>query len=135
MRDLPATIIDVAGQASGRRFPAIHWQVSGTKRHHRASVHREKLRWLKWYRIRAPGNRDSSGLPKPTWPLGAPEDAEWSYIRREGDIHEELFHLRDDVDEKRDLASDPSARSTLQQMRAVLDRLTAGPLSPHRFSR
>ena len=136
LRDLPATIIDVAGQASGSAFPgnslAGFWNETTPprKRAQGETVLAEVVP-----NSSAPGNRDSSGLPKPTWPLGALKDAEWSYIRREGDIHEELFHLRDDVDEKRDLASDPSARSTLQQMRAVLDRLTAGPLSPHRFSR
>ena len=52
-----------------------------------------------------PGNRDSAGLPKPTWPLGALNEAEWSYIRREGDVREELFHLREDAKEERNLAA------------------------------
>jgi hypothetical protein len=29
----------------------------------------------------SPGIRDHSGVAKPTWPLGALKDAEWSYIR------------------------------------------------------
>ena len=54
--------------------------------------------------------------------------AEWSYIRREGDVREELFHLREDAE--RD--AQPGRRSrrpdVLEQMRAALDRLT-GALS------
>ena len=63
-------------------------------------------------------------------PLGAVKDGEWSYIRREGDVHEELFHLREDAKEMRNLAGDPAAQTILQQMRAALDRLTGGPLLP-----
>ena len=64
-----------------------------------------------------------------------PERGEWSYIRREGKVREELFHLRQDANEQRNLARDPAARPILEQMRADLDRLTAGPLLPQRFNR
>ena len=73
-------------------------------------------------------------LPKQLSPLGAVKEAEWSYIRREGDVREELFHLSEDAKEQRNLAGDPSAQTTLEQMRAALDRLTGGPLLPERFS-
>jgi hypothetical protein len=61
-------------------------------------------------------------------------DAEWSYIRREGDIREELFHLHEDAKKEHNLASDPGTQTTLERMRATLDRVTAGPLLPGRFS-
>ena len=54
-----------------------------------------------------PSNLDSSGLPKKTWPLGAVIEGEWSYIRREADVREELFHLRADASE----AAQPGRRS------------------------
>jgi hypothetical protein len=67
--------------------------------------------------------------------LGALIDGEWSYIRREGDIREELFHLREDASEQHNLASDPAARSTVERKRSALGQLTGGPLSPQRFNR
>ena len=67
-------------------------------------------------------------------PLGAVKEKDWSYIRREGHVREELFHLSQDAKEQRNLAGDPSAQTTLRQMRATLDRLTGGPLLPERFS-
>ena len=62
-------------------------------------------------------NRDSYGLPRKTWPLGALNDGDWSYIRREGDVREELFHLSTDAREQRNLARDPAARPMLERMR------------------
>jgi hypothetical protein len=41
--------------------------------------------------------------------------------------------LLKDAGEQHNLATDPAARSTLERMRAALDRLTAGPLTPGRF--
>ena len=60
-------------------------------------------------------------------------DAEWSYIRREGDIREELFHLRDDANEQHNVAGEPAAQATLERMRTTLGRITNGPLLPPRF--
>jgi hypothetical protein len=74
-------------------------------------------------------------MPKKSWPLGALNDGEWSYIRREGDVREELFRLSTDANQERNLAGDPAAGPTLERMRAALSRLTAGPLVPDRFSR
>jgi arylsulfatase A-like enzyme len=138
LRDLAATIVDVAGQGAGSTFPgnslARFWdETSSTVRRRRTPAELTLAEVVP--NASAPGNLDSSGLPKATWPLGAMKDAEWSYIRREGDIREELFNLRDDAKEQRDLAGDPAARATLEHMRAALDHLTGGPLSPQRFSR
>ena len=80
-------------------------------------------------------NRDSRGSPRPTLPLGAVKDAEWSYISRDVNLHEELFHLAVDlIEQERNLASDPAARPALERMRSALDRVTGGPLLPKRFS-
>ena len=80
-----------------------------------------------------PFNRDSWGVPEQLPPLGAVKEKDWSYIRREGDVREELFVLREDPKERRNLAADPTAQMTLRQMRAALNRLTGGPLLPKRF--
>ena len=77
-----------------------------------------------------PGKRDYWGLPEERPPLGAVKDGEWSYIRQEEDVHEALFHLREDAKEVHNRAGDPAAQTILQQMRATLDRLTGGPLLP-----
>ncbi len=79
-------------------------------------------------------NTDSSPLAKENWPLAALVEPDWSYIRRDGDAREELFHLPDDGKEQRNLAASPAARSTLERLRTALGRLTAGPLTPERFS-
>ena len=81
-----------------------------------------------------PRDRDSWGVPRPLPPLGAVKEKDWSYIRREGDAREELFHLSRDPREQHNLAGDPAARTTLQRMRDALDHLTEGPLLPQRFN-
>ena len=71
---------------------------------------------------------------KPRWPLAALAVGDWSYIRREGEVHEELFHVRDDAGEQHNLADDPTMQSVLKRMRDTLRQLTAGPLLPQRFN-
>ena len=78
---------------------------------------------------------DPYGLPNKTWPMGALKTDEWSYIRREHDASEHLFHVRDDAKEQRDLAGDPAARPMLGQLREALRRQTGGPLVPDQFNR
>jgi hypothetical protein len=80
-------------------------------------------------------NHDYWAGPQHVAPLGAVKENDWSYIRREGDGQEELFHLSEDANERHNLAGDPMAQQTLEQMRAALNRLTGGPLLPERFSR
>jgi arylsulfatase A-like enzyme len=80
-------------------------------------------------------SRDPSrGAHELRWPLAALTEGEWTYIRRAGEGSEELFHVRDDARQRHNLASDPAARSTLNRMRRALDELTAGPLTPERFT-
>jgi hypothetical protein len=59
--------------------------------------------------------------------------AEWSYIRRNLDGHEELFRLSEDPNEQRNLAMDAGVQDVLRQLRTALERLTLGPLLPGRF--
>ena len=137
LRDLAATIVDVAGQEAGSPFPgaslARFWQASRA-RSHRPGPHRLHRRLPRWSRTTRRSAITGAALQQLS-PLAAVKDAEWSYIRREGDGREKLFHLSEDPNEQHDLAGDPSARTTLEQMRAALDRLTGGPLLPERFSR
>src|SRR5262249_31287078 len=78
---------------------------------------------------------DDDGLYRKTWPLGALNDGEWSYIRGEGTVREELFRVSQDALEQHNLARDPAAQPALERMRQALSRLTGGPLLPQRFPR
>jgi arylsulfatase A-like enzyme len=68
------------------------------------------------------------------WPLAALTDGQWSYIRREGPVREELYRDPEDARQLRNLAGDPALQPTLERLREILGRLTAGPLTPRRFS-
>jgi arylsulfatase A-like enzyme len=136
LRDVAATIVDVLGLEAGSPFPgsslARFWNAKEpAAKGARASSDPALAEVLPNDR----GNRDSAGLPKKRWPFGAVIEEGWSYIRHEEDHHEELFQLRADAREQRNLARDPAASPTLERMRATLDGLTAGPLVPQRFNR
>jgi arylsulfatase A-like enzyme len=136
LRDLAATVVDVLGLGTGSPFSgsslARYWIGTSPGRPLQPA---SSDRALAEVVPDDPNNRDASGLPKKNWPLGALNEGEWSYIRREGDLREELFHLREDATEQRNLAADPAAKSMLEQMRQALGQLTGGPLLPQRFNR
>jgi DNA-binding transcriptional ArsR family regulator len=133
---LAATVVDVLELEAGSPFPgdslARCWDSSSAPSHRPRSSSEPALSEV------VPGDpldRDSSGLPIKTWPLGALTEDGWAYIRREGNISEELFRLREDSKEQHNLAGDPAARLILERMREALRRHTAGPLVPNRFNR
>jgi arylsulfatase A-like enzyme len=136
LRDLAATIVDVLGLEDGSPLPgdslARYWDKTSLKAAARDVSSAPALAEVV---PDDPLHHDSLGLPPKTWPLGALHAGGWKYIRREGDLREELFDLRADPGERRDRAGDPAARERLERMRAALDRLTGGPLSPQRFNR
>ncbi len=136
LRDLAATIAELTGSASGSPFPGASLTRFWTDRSASSPPQQSSsTSALAEVVPNDPRKRDYWGLPQERPPLGAVKDGEWSYIRREEDLHEELFHLRDDSKEMRNRAGDPSAQGILQQMRAGLDRLTGGPLLQKRFNR
>ncbi len=136
LRDLPATIVDLAGVAAAAPFPGASLsRFWGRHAPPEAAGKAALSPVLAEVVPNDPRHRDSWALPEPLPPLGAVKDEEWSYIRREGDAREELFHLRRDPKEQHNLASDPAARTALLRLRAALERLAGGPLSPGRFSR
>ncbi len=135
LRDLAATIVEMTGPGSSSPFPGDsltrYWKEAEPPLPSTQSSSDSALAEVV---PNDPRKRDYWGSPQDRPPLGAVKDGEWSYIRRERDVHEELFHLREDVKEMRNLAGDPAAQTILQQMRAALDRLTGGPLLPQRFN-
>jgi arylsulfatase A-like enzyme len=136
LRDLAATIVDFLGLGAGSPFPghsmARFWNRASPPE---ASDHLTGNSALAEVVPDDPRTRDSGGLPGKNWPLAAWNEAEWSFIRREGVVREELFHLREDAKEERNLVADPAARSTLERLRQSLGQVTGGPLSPQRFNR
>jgi arylsulfatase A-like enzyme len=135
LRNLPATVVDLVGRESGSPFPGKSLmlysstsspgipQTSAPTEHALAEVvPHESL------------DLGPTRSYKPTWPLGSVAEGEWAYIRREGDVSEELFHLQVDAKELHNLAADPSQRARLELMRETLKELTDGPLTPDRFS-
>ncbi len=139
VRDLPATVVDLLDIEAGNPFPG------------------ESLARL-WERDNAPAaatidppvSPPSPALSEvvPTNPLD-PDPArllenrqvwaslaagDWSYIRREDDVREELYNVREDPKELHNLAADPAMQPRLEQMRTTLHQLTAGPLTRERLN-
>ena len=136
LRDLAATIVDVLDLEAGSPFPgsslARYWDGKPTTP---PPTHAPSDPALSEVVPGLANNVDAHGLPRKSWPLGALNDGDWSYIRREGNVHEELFRVGQDAWEQHNLARDPAARPVLERMRQALVRLTGGPLLPQRFNR
>jgi arylsulfatase A-like enzyme len=122
LRDLPATIVDVLGMADSSPFPGASLARLWEQAVRPAALPSESVNLAL-----------TEVVPLDRWPLGGLVAGEWSYVRREHNAREELFHLRVDRNEQRNRADDPEARATLERMRAKLNELTAGPLTPERF--
>ena len=95
LRDLAATIVDVVGLEAGSPFPGVSlarfWKQPRPVAPIQPPSASPALAEVVPHDLR---KRDYWGLPQQLSPLGAVKDGEWSYIRREGDAREELFHLQ-----------------------------------------
>jgi arylsulfatase A-like enzyme len=138
LRDLPATVVDLLDLEAGAPFPG-------------ASLARLWDSTPSAARVDAPVFPTSPALSEvvPTDPFDADPakllenrrawaslaEGDSIYIRiRQGDFQrEELFDLREDARQSRNLALDPARQSVLERMREMLDQLIAGPLTPQRF--
>jgi arylsulfatase A-like enzyme len=135
LRDLAATIVNVTGLEAGAPFPGVSlarlWkQPSPVAPAQPLAASPALAEVVPHNALRRPSRSDTERRST----LGAVKEREWSYIRREGDAHEELFHLPRDPMERRNLADDPASQATLRRMRGALDLLTEGPLAPGRFN-
>jgi arylsulfatase A-like enzyme len=135
LRDLPATIVDFLGVQPDSPFPgtslARFW--NGTSDVATADLTRSEAVLSEVVPLdpldpNPPSNRDRR------WPLGALTEGNWTYIRREGEVREELFDLRSDSGELHNLAGDPAVQPMIERMRKALHQLTGGPLTPEQFS-
>jgi arylsulfatase A-like enzyme len=131
LRDIAATIVDMAGLATGSSFPGDSlrrfWRKPSAAS---GGIQPASLSEL------VPNdskNRNYWGLPAALPPRASLKDSEWSYMRREVEVGEQLYHLTEDAREQRNLAQDPSVQDTLLRLRARLNQSTEGPLLPNRF--
>jgi arylsulfatase A-like enzyme len=130
LRDLAATIVEIAGVAVSSPFPG-----ESLSRFWRGSSGPE----LAKAKTLAPSSPNRAlaevvlVLPD-RWPLGALNEGDWSYIRSEEDREEELYNLRVDAHETRNLAADPAWQTVREHMRKTLGELTGGPLTMGRFN-
>jgi arylsulfatase A-like enzyme len=139
LRDIAPTIVDLAGCPARSPFPgkslSRFWRDSaGSTPAGTDGLDASSERALAEVVPNDLTDPDPAHVLKPRWPLAALAEGEWNYIRREGDVHEELFHARVDAQERHNLADDPSTQPVLQRMRDALRQLTAGPLTPQRFN-
>jgi arylsulfatase A-like enzyme len=135
LRDLAATIVDLPGFKAAAPFPgnslARFWNGSAMASA-KATASGRALSEVVPLPLSA---RDPSGWAHESrWPLAALTEGDWTYIRRDGEVREELFRVREDAQQRHNLANDPAMRPTLNRMRRALDELTAGPLTPKRFN-
>ena len=130
LRDLAATIVNVSGLKTGSAFPgdslARFWDASSDR-----SGPSPVLSEL------APETSPYSHSPRSDhrpWPVATLIEGDWSYTRRDGDLLELLFNLREDAGELHNRVDDPAVRPMLERMRQTIRHLTAGPLTPDRFN-
>jgi arylsulfatase A-like enzyme len=133
LRNLAATIADIAGLSADAPFPGVSlsrfWQPSSPLAD--TDPGESALAELVPNETLVPGASNSSDRP---WPLAALAEGAWTYIRREGDMLEELYHLSEDPRQQINVAGSASSRPRIDRMRAALSRLTLGPLTPQRFN-
>ena len=66
-------------------------------------------------------------MVKPHWPLAAVNEGGWTYIRREGDVHEELFHVREDTKESHEPCRQPGRTARARADAQVTERTHGRP--------
>ena len=120
LRDLAATIVDIAGFKAGSPFPGAHWS---------GSVRVITGAGFRWHR-RQPGPSELAHEIPPysrspefdvlRWPMAALIEGDWSYFRRDGELRELLFNVREDPGEQHNRANDPAMLPTLERMRQAL---------------
>jgi arylsulfatase A-like enzyme len=128
LRDLPATIVDLAGMAAGAPFPgaslASLWCGSSPPTALRGSENDGVISELSGPNPADPSRGWSPALRGPLISLA---EGDYVYIRNEGDGREQLFHERDDPDELVNRAKIAAMQPLLERFRERLDQLKAHP--------
>ena len=134
LRDMAATMVDIAGWGTECTFQgeslARLWRPSSDLRGPEGRGGRAMAELIPNETL-IPG---VAGPPRRPGPLASLTEDGWSYIRREGDAREELYHVQADPGEKDNVAAASGSRPRLERMRDALSRLTLGPLTHERFN-
>ncbi len=133
LRDLAATIVDVLDFRAGSPFPGVSLARFWNERAAIVADGEPAPALAEVVPLGKAQADPSEWLREARWPVAALTDGDWAYVRSPEDGREELFALHDDALQQHNLAADPAARPALERMRAFLDRLTGGPLTPQRF--
>ncbi|QEH33143.1 Choline-sulfatase [Aquisphaera giovannonii] len=136
LRDVPATVLDVLGLGADAPFPgqslAGLWSdASGAA----PDPPPRPSPALSEVVPTNPGEPDPARMVRDrrAWASLAEGDLIYIQVRGRDGLREELFDLREDPLQRRDLSRDPAHRPLLDGMRGRLERATAGPLTPGRF--
>jgi arylsulfatase A-like enzyme len=128
LRDLPATVVDVAGLASAAPFPgrslAGLWQEPSPGTARGAAVQESAVSELE---IPNPSRPNQGRSPASKGALASLAQGDFVYIRNDGDGTEELFNEREDPRELSNLARAPTMQSLLQRFHEELDRIRSRP--------
>jgi arylsulfatase A-like enzyme len=121
LRDLPATIVDLLGIASSSPFPgrslARFW--NGDSRGAASDGSEEVLSEI---HAPPPDNAELTRIPGAPWPVVSLASGDYLYIRNEGNHREELYNLRQDPQERRNLVDGDNEKDVLGRLR---DRLSS----------
>jgi arylsulfatase A-like enzyme len=128
LRDLPATIVDLAGLADGSPFPGQSLARLWRDPAQGAASGDPALEGV-FSELSAPSpvNPSKGRSPAVRGPLVSLAQDDYVYIRNEGDGKEELFHERDDPRELVNLAGVEAMQPLLRRFRQSLDRVKSGP--------
>jgi arylsulfatase A-like enzyme len=133
LRDLAATIAEMSGFGVGAPFPGTSLVQRPYATSTAAPTDTPTSPALAELAHEIPPYSSSVEYDRLRWPLASLVEGNWSYFRRDGELREVLFNRHDDPGEQHNLANDPRALSTLEQVRSAIDQLTDGPLTPNRF--
>jgi arylsulfatase A-like enzyme len=125
LRDLPATIVDLTGQATVAQFPgrslARLWRDSRP-----ADPYRPWEGVISELASPNPYDPNQGRSPAHRGALAALTEGDYVYIRNEGDGSEELFNRRDDPNEADNRAGFKAMQAVKERLRTHLDQMRAG---------
>jgi len=128
LRDLPATIADLAGQGAGSPFPG-----ASLARFWRDSAEGTPSGDVALSEVAPTGFFDAEpavGAPLAEDVMASIVDGEWCLIRSDRKGRDELYDLARDPEQLRDLSADPAHTARLDRMRQALSRLSSGGWTP-----
>ncbi len=131
LRDLPATIVELAGQGTSRAFPGRSlvrlWRDARQGGSSVAAADKDKGDGvLSELPTPNPYDPNQGRSPAHRGALASLAEGDYVYIRNEGDGTEELFNERDDPNESDNRARFPAAQAVKERLRSRLEQMKVG---------